>query len=273
MQKQIGELLSLDGRRALVTGAATGIGEGIARMLGQAGATVVVADIDTEGGRAMARTLCEEGLEAHFVPVDVSDPGASRDCVQAAVDLVGGLDILVNNAGSFHESGSILDQTEESWHRSVAINYHSVFHMSKPAAQHMVARGGGGSIVNIASVDGMLPCLGTSYDSSKAAVIHFTRSLALDLAPHGIRVNGVNPGSIPVETLRRMKEGDLPPLWEDRSPTGLMGPLMRQRGSNIPMGRPGTVEEVATVVLFLTSAAATYMTGHTVVVDGGWTLV
>lgn len=273
MQKEIGELLSLDGRRALVTGAATGIGEGIARLLGRAGASVVVADIDTERGSTVAKALGDEGIDAHFVAVDVTDPGASRDSVQEAIDLMGGLDILVNNAGSYHEAGSILDQTMESWHRSVAVNYHSVFHMSQPAARHMVAQGGGGSIVNIASVDGMLPCLGTSYDSSKAAVIHFTRSLALDLAPHGIRVNGVNPGSIPVETLRRMKEGELPPLWEDQSPTGLMGPLMRQRGSNIPMGRPGTVEEVATVVLFLTSAAATYMTGHTVVVDGGWTLV
>ncbi|HET9078476.1 MAG TPA: SDR family oxidoreductase [Acidimicrobiales bacterium] len=273
MQKEIGDLLSLDGRRALVTGAATGIGEGVARMLGRAGARVVIADIDAAGGRAAAAALVDDGLDARFVAVDVTDAASSRRAVEQAVELAGGLDILVNNAGSYHESGSILDQSEESWHRSVAVNYHGVFHMSKPAAEHMVARGGGGSIINIASVDGMLPCLGTSYDSAKAAVIHFTRSLALDLAPHAIRVNGVNPGSIPVETLRRMREGELPPLWSEQSRTGLMGPLMRQRGANIPLGRPGTVEEVASVVLFLAGPAAGYVTGHTVTVDGGWTLI
>jgi len=136
-----------------------------------------------------------------------------------------------------------------------------------------VAQGGGGSIVNISSVDGILPCLGTSYDSSKAAVIQFTRSLAVDLAPHGVRVNCVNPGSVPVETLRRKREGELPPVWVDRSTTGLMGPLMKQRGANIPLGRPGTVDEIAHTVLWLASAAASYVTGQSVTVDGGWTLI
>jgi NAD(P)-dependent dehydrogenase (short-subunit alcohol dehydrogenase family) len=273
VQKEIGELLSLDGRRALVTGAATGIGEGIARMLARAGASVVVSDIDVETGEKATATMAGEGLDVRFVPVDVTDAAASRRAVEETVAQLGGLDLLVNNAGSFHEAGSIVDQTEESWHRSVAINFHGVFHMSKPAAEHMVGAGGGGSIVNIASVDGMLPCLGTSYDASKAAVIHFTRSLALDLAPHGIRVNCVNPGSVPVETLRRMREGELPPLWVEGTRTGLMGPLMQQRGANIPIGRPGRVEEIASVVLFLAAPASSYVTGHTVVADGGWTLI
>jgi NAD(P)-dependent dehydrogenase (short-subunit alcohol dehydrogenase family) len=273
MDVRIAEMLSLDGKCALVTGAATGIGEGIARVLGLAGATVVVSDIDPEAGKAATAALVERGIDANFVPVDVTDAASGRQAVEDTVGLAGRLDILVNNAGSYREAGSILDQTEESWHRSVAVNFHGAFHMSKPAAEQMVRQGRGGAIINIASVDGMLPCLGTSYDSSKAAIIHFTRSLALDLAPHGIRVNGVNPGSIPVETLRRMREGDLPPLWVEGSRTGLMGPLMQQRGANIPLGRQGTVEEVANVVLWLASSGASYVTGHTVTVDGGWTLI
>lgn len=273
MQHHLVELMSLDGSRALVTGAATGIGEGIARLLAEAGATVVIADVDSDTGHATTSRLAAAGLDVTFVDVDVTDPAACRQAVRQTVDGIGGLDILVNNAGSFHESGSILDQDEQSWHRSVAVNFHGVFHMSKPAAEQMVLQGGGGSIVNIASVDGLLPCLGTSYDASKAAVIHFTRSLALDLAPHNIRVNGVNPGSVPVETLRKMREGELPPLWVERSRTGLMGPLMKQRGANIPIGRTGTVAEIAQVVWFLASRAASYVTGHTVTVDGGWTLI
>ncbi len=273
MDPELAGLLSLEGKVALVTGAATGIGEGIATVLARAGATVVVADIDTDTGKATAATLAESGLDVHFLAVDVTNAEQCRQAVADTVGAAGGLDILVNNAGSFHEAGSILDQTEESWHRSVAINYHGVFHMSKPAAQQMVSQGRGGAVVNIASVDGMLPCLGTGYDSAKAAVIHFTRSLALDLAPHSIRVNGVNPGSVEVETLRRMHAGELPPLWVDQSRTGLMGPLMKQRSANIPLGRKGTVEEIAHVVLFLASPAASYITGHTVTADGGWTLI
>jgi NAD(P)-dependent dehydrogenase (short-subunit alcohol dehydrogenase family) len=184
------------------------------------------------------------------------------------------LDLLVNNAGTYLEAGSILDQTHESWRRSIDVNLAGVFNCSKPAATAMVEGGRGGSIVNIASVDGFLPCLGTGYDSAKAAVIHLTKSLAVDLAPHGIRVNGIAPGNVPVPTLHKIRSGELPPLWPaDSSTTGLMGPMMRQRSANIPLGRPGRPEEIAHAVLYLASPAATYVTGHTLTVDGGWTLV
>ena len=138
----------------------------------------------------------------------------------------------------------------------------------------MVQRGEGGAIVNISSVDGILPCLGTGYDSAKGAVFQFTRSLAVDLAPSGVRVNCVAPGNVPVETIRRMKSGELAPLWEEPSvATGLMGPLSRMRSSNIPLGRRGEPEEIAHAVLFLSTDASSYVTGQTLVVDGGWTLV
>ena len=147
----------------------------------------------------------------------MTDEDSARAGISESVDAAGRLDVLVNNAGSYHESGSIVDQSYDSWKRAIAVNYEGVFLCAKPAAEHMVARGGGGAIVNISSVDGIVPCLGTGYDSAKGAVFQFTRSLAVDLAPFGVRVNCVAPGNVPVETLRRMKTGELPPLWDDPS--------------------------------------------------------
>jgi NAD(P)-dependent dehydrogenase (short-subunit alcohol dehydrogenase family) len=235
---------------------------------------VVIGDIDTEGAERVAGDIRARGQRADATHLDVTDEASARQTIERAVDLGGALDVLVNNAGSYHESGSLIDQSYESWKRAVAVNYESVFLCSKPAAEHMVARGTGGAIVNISSVDGILPCLGTGYDSAKAAVIHFTRSLAVDLAPFAIRVNGVAPGNVPVETLRRMTAGELKPVWDRPSvPTGLMGPLMRARGDNIPLGRKGRPEEIAYATLFLCTEASSYVTGQTLVVDGGWTLV
>jgi NAD(P)-dependent dehydrogenase (short-subunit alcohol dehydrogenase family) len=258
-------LLSLEGRVAMVTGGATGIGEGIARVLAAAGARVAIGDIDTDGAERVAAEI--GGLA---VELDVTDANAVSS-VLASID---GLDILINNAGTYREAGSILDQSHESWRRSIDVNYVGVFNCSKAAAQAMVAGGRTGSIVNISSVDGLLPCLGSGYDSAKAAVMHFTRSLAVDLAPYGIRVNDVAPGNVPVATLDKIHAGELPPLWpQDSSQSGLMGPLMRQRSANIPLGRKGTPADIGHAVLYLCSPMAGYVTGHSLVVDGGWTLI
>jgi 2-deoxy-D-gluconate 3-dehydrogenase len=265
MAPEIAQLLSLDGRRALVTGGATGIGEAIARVLAAAGAAVTIGDVDVTGAERVAADIGGRAVE-----LDVTSPDSADEAVAA----VEGLDLLVNNAGTYREAGSILDQDHDSWRRAIDVNLAGVFNCAKPAAAAMVRERRAGSIVNIASVDGYLPCLGTGYDSAKAGVIQFTRSLAVDLAPHGIRVNAVAPGNIPVPTLQKIHRGELPPLWPpDSSVSGLMGPMMRQRTANIPLGRTGRPEEIGHSVLFLASAAACYVTGHTVVVDGGWTLV
>lgn len=265
MDESIGRLMSLDRRVAVVTGAATGIGAGIAATLRSAGAEVVIADIDHAGAIETAERI---GCDA--VHLDVTDPDAC-DAVIGAVD---GLDLLVNNAGTYREAGSILDQPVESWRRSIDVNLAGLFNCSKPAALAMVTEGRPGTIVNIASVDGTMPCLGTGYDSAKAGAIQFTRSLAVDLAPHNIRVNAVSPGHVPVATLAKMRSGELPPLWpQNPSVSGLMGPLMRQRSANIPLGRSAEVDEIANAVLFLSAAASSYVTGQNLDVDGGWTLV
>lgn len=266
MTPEIASLLDLEGRRAVVTGAATGIGEGIARTLAAAGAIVVVADIDLVGAQRVAGELGGTALE-----LDVTDPAA---CERALSTVGSRIDILVNNAGSYHEAGSILDQSVESWRRSIDVNLAGLFHCSKPVAARMVDQGDGGAIVNIASVDGLLPCLGTGYDSAKAGAIHFTRSLAVDLAPHGIRVNAVSPGVVPVPTLDRMHAGEIEHFWpKDGSTSGLMGPLTTQRSANVPLGRKGTPADIAHAVLFLVGDASDYVTGHNLTVDGGWTLV
>jgi NAD(P)-dependent dehydrogenase (short-subunit alcohol dehydrogenase family) len=258
------ELLSLDGRSALVTGGATGIGAGIARVLARAGASVSIGDIDLLGAQDVAAEIGGRAFE-----LDVTSP-ASAAAVVAQID---DLDILVNNAGTYREAGSILDQTHGSWQRSIDVNLAGVFICSQAAARAMVAAGRPGSIVNISSVDGLLPCLGAGYDSAKAGVMQMTRSLAIDLAPHAIRVNDVAPGNIPVPTLDKIHSGELPPLWPvNSSRTGLMGPLMRQRSANIPIGHKGTPDDIAHAVLFLCSPMSAYIIGQTIVVDGGWTL-
>ena len=265
MDGSISALLSMDGRSALVTGGATGIGEGIARVLAAAGAHVTIGDIDVDGAERVAADIGGDAMH-----LDVTDPVSAA----AAIEAMGGVDVLVNNAGSYHEAGSILDQSPESWQRSIAINLGSVFNCTKPFAKRLVAEGKGGAVVNVASVDGLLPCLGSGYDSAKAGVIHITRSLALDLAPHGIRVNAIAPGYVLVETLEKMHRGEIRPLWPNPSSvTGLMGPMMKQRSSNIPLGRGGTPQDMAHAVLFLCSPMASYVIGQTLGVDGGWTLV
>ena len=274
MNEQVANLLSLEGMVAIVTGAATGIGEGIAHVLANAGAHVVIADIDVSGAERVAATIAGDGGLATAVKVDVIDPVEVQHVFDVVERQVGHVNILVNNAGSYRAAGAILDMSAEVWRSSVAVNLDSVFHCTKAAARQMVAHGGGGAVVNIASVDGILPCIGVNYDSAKAGVIQFTRSAAVDLSPHKIRVNAVAPGYINVQTLARIRRGELPPIMP--TPTlasGLSGPVMSARSANIPLGRAGDPRDIGNAVLFLCSSAASYITGHTVVVDGGWVLV
>ena len=274
MDERLGELLSLDGRVALVTGAATGIGEGIAKVLAQAGARVVILDIDEAGAARVASQIATTGGVALWRRLDVTDFEAVSVAFAEVAEELGSIDILVNNAGSYQGSGSIHDLTPELWRKLMAVNLDSLFACCKAASREMVARKTRGSIVNITSVDGVRPYLGVNYDTPKAGANFFTQTLALDLAPHGIRVNAVAPGAVPVPTLDRVRRGELPPIVLPPSlPSGLRGPVSGQRGANIPLARPGTTEEMGWAVLYLCSAMASYVTGHVLVVDGGWCLL
>ncbi|MET0239965.1 MAG: glucose 1-dehydrogenase [Sphingobium sp.] len=237
---------------AIVTGAAQGIGEACARMLARHGATVVVSDIQVERGEAVATDM---GGDAIFLPLDVTDLGGWERLVTDVTGRFGGLDILVNNAGGGAGGGPIDRQAIEGHRRMMDLNITSVWAGIKTAAPAMTANGGG-SIVNISSIDGLTGMRDlSSYVASKHAVVGLTKSLALELGRQGIRVNSVHPGI--TET----------PLVRNTSPASKA--RLEKALATQPIARMGTPEEIAYAVLFFASDESSYCTGTSLVVDGG----
>ena len=246
----------LQGKAAIVTGAASGIGKATSILFAHEGAAVVLVDIKEEG-RGVASDIAREGGQARFVRADVTRAADCASAVQEAVQYFGRLDVLFNNAGIIRRA-SVVDTTEEEWDRAMAVNVKSVFLMSK-AAVPVMARGGGGAIVNTGSGWGLVGGRNAaSYCASKGAVVNLTRAMALDHAPQGIRVNCVCPGDTDTPMLRE----EARQLGEDTA-TFLKGSAQR------PLGRMGRPEEIAQVVLFLASDASSFVTGAVLVVDGG----
>jgi 2-deoxy-D-gluconate 3-dehydrogenase len=246
------DLFNLGGRTALVTGANTGLGQGIAIALAEAGADIVAVGRSpaTETG-ARVETLGRRFLD---VRADLSSTQPVRDAVDAAIRLNGRLDIVVNNAGIIRRADS-LDVEEADWDAVVDTNLKSVFFLAQAAARHMAAHGGG-KIVNIASLLSFQGGVNVAaYTASKHAIAGLTKSLANEWAPHGVNVNAVAPGYVVTnntEALRHQPE-------RERS--------IRER---IPAGRWADPQDIAGAVVFLTSPAACYVHGHVLVVDGGW---
>lgn len=262
----ISELYDLTGQAALVTGGALGIGQAIAFRLAEAGASVVIADVDLAAAQATAAQIEARGGRAHAVRADVRVAADAEAAVQAAVSAFGRLDLLVNNAGIFPLI-PVLDVPEEVWDRVIDINLKGAFLFAKAAAKQMVQAGRGGKIINLASVDAVHPNgMATPYNASKGGVLMLTKGLALELAPHQILVNAVAPGGIttPGTDEARNRVAAAAGIPNDAI---LQGWIQR-----VPLRRMGEPDDVAKVVLFLASRAANFITGALIVVDGGYLL-
>lgn len=264
--KTISELFDLRGKGAVVTGGAMGIGQSIAFRLAEAGAGVIIADIDLKAATQTTKEIKASSGKAQAIRADVRSAADAEKVVQAAVDAFGSLDVLVNNAG-VQPSSKFLDITEEAWNSVLDVNLKGVFLYSQAAARMMIKAEHGGKIINIASMAALTPtAVHAPYNVSKSGVAMLTKSMALDLAANKILVNAVAPG--PVLTPGSEAAGG--------SFMEALGVTPEQLGQNyvqrMILGRPGEPDDIAKVVLFLASAAADYMTGELIVVDGGFLL-
>jgi NAD(P)-dependent dehydrogenase (short-subunit alcohol dehydrogenase family) len=244
------------GKTAIVTGGASGIGEGAARMLAARGAAVLIFDRDADRAPMIASQIGASGARVDHMVGDVSDPDASEAAVRRACERFGRLDILVNNAG-----GGTLQPTHETslekWKWMLDINLTGTFLMSRAALKVMLAQGGG-VIVNVASVHGHVGFANhAGYTAAKAGIVNLTRSLAIEYGTRNIRVNAVCPGVIMTPLIAATVDAE----------------AMEKFVAMHPIGRIGTVEEVARAICFLASDEATFITGSSLMVDGGYTAI
>ena len=252
----LAELIDLRGRRALVTGAAKGIGAAISHRLAEAGAHVTLADLDVAGSDT-ADGLRDGGWTATFVECDITEPDAIRSALDAATG-GGNLDILINNAGIFPTTGPIADVTDAFVQRMLDVNVRAQYSVAREASRAM---GTGSSIVNLASIAGLRGGANISaYSASKAAVFGLTRAFAGELGPRGIRVNAIAPGII-----------DTPGVQDQLAPLRAGGLDVEAAIKANPLRMTGLPDHVARVALFLASDLAAFVTGHVLVVDGGAT--
>ncbi|GGL68529.1 SDR family NAD(P)-dependent oxidoreductase [Halocalculus aciditolerans] len=253
-------MYGFDGKTAVVTGGGSGIGRASALRFAEEGASVVVADVAEEAGRETVDLVEDAGGDAVFVAVDVSDTAAVENMVDVAVDTYGSLDIAHNNAGILTGFAEATDITDENWDRLLDINLKGVWACLKAELPVMEDQGSG-VIVNTASEAGLVGMGGlASYSASKHGVVGLTKSVALEYASRGIRVNAIAPGPTNTNIQANSKGGNADPSTL---------PFDTSAMTDIPMGRAAEPEEMAGVAAFLASDDASYITGHTLPVDGG----
>jgi NAD(P)-dependent dehydrogenase (short-subunit alcohol dehydrogenase family) len=245
----------LDGKVAVITGAAGGMGREAALLFSAEGASVCVADVDREHGEQTAA----EARDAFFFEVDVSDPDSVRAMYDATAARYGGIDVLYNNAGiSPADDGSILETEADAWERVQSVNTRGVYLCCRHGIPHLLERGGG-SVINVASFVALVGAASSqiAYTASKGAVLSLTRELAVEFARQGVRVNALCPGPVETPMLMRLFEDD-PAAYE-------------RRRVHLPMGRLAKAREIALAALFLASDESSYVNGSTFLVDGGLT--
>ena len=252
--------MRLEGRVALITGGARGMGAAEAKLFSREGAKVVIADILEDEGRQTEAEINETGGDAIFIRLDVTQQSDWDAAIQRTVEQFGKLDVIVNNAG-IASGSSIEEMTVEHWDQMMNVNAKGVFLGTKAAIVQMLSQGGGGSIINTSSVSGIIGQAGVSaaYNASKGAVRIFTKSAAVQYARDGIRVNSLHPGG----TMTPMTQQ----LWQstERDEDGFV------LTPNTPLGRAARPEEIAYGALFLASDESSYVTGTELVMDGGFT--
>jgi len=260
----IGELITLAHKRAVVTGGAMGIGFAISYRLAEAGASVVIVDVHSERAEKASEELRSYGYEASFIQADVSKEKEVQDMVNTIVGEVGGIDILVNNAGIYPYI-PFAQITGDDIDRVISVNLKGTLLCSREVSSNMIQQRQSGCIINIASISSSRPVsTGFSiYDASKGGVQSLTKSMALELGQHSIRVNAIAPGSIMTEGMLSQGKGLQPSEWKAE--------LKKFMASTV-LGRLGRADDIGRVALFLASDLASYITGTLIVVDGGFQL-
>lgn len=262
--KPLSAVISLAGKSSIVTGGAKGIGKGIAYRLAEAGAGVLVADMDEAAAQATTQELTAKGWKAAPYKVDVSEEEQVKSMIAACVQRFGGLDIMVNNAG-IYPPAPIAQMTKEDFERVIKVNLEGVFLTTKYAAEQMKTAGKGGRIINVTSIDALHPSMVglAHYDASKHGEWGFTKNVALELAPHKIWVNAIAPGGIQTPGTEAMQAAGTPVPGVDSKA------MAEAFLAKIPMHRMGEPDDIGKVALFLASDLSGYMTGSQIVVDGG----
>lgn len=264
--KKLNQLLDLSGQTAIVTGGSRGIGLSIVRRFAEAGANVVIASVTASEMKKAVDELKKDGLEVKSVKTDVSSEKDVKKMVDFAVKHYGKLDILVNNAGVF-PSNPLETMTTRDFERVIDINLKGVFLGTKYASEQMIKQGKGGKIINITSIAALRSSsVGLAhYDASKHGVWGFTKTSAVELAPHKIWVNALAPGAIATPGVTEMQKGTSGKKVD-------MNKVLKAFLAKIPMHRMGESDEIGKATLFLASDMASYMTGEQIVVDGGFML-